>query len=125
MSLPGDDVSVDAVRAGLHTVIDPCMEAAGLGLSVVDLGLVRDIQVSASRIVVELGLTEPGCGFTHALVTRIDDALAGIAAAREVETRFNWREPWTEARMSEHGQAVFAGARERGSNLIASSRGTS
>lgn len=110
----------DDVERTLHKVIDPCMEAAGLGLSVVDLGLVRNILVNDNEITVELGLTEPGCGFTHALVTRIDDVLADIADGRRVSTTFNWSDPWTEARLSEHGRAVVDSARTRGNDLIAS-----
>lgn len=111
-----------AVERSLNTVIDPCMEAAGLGLSIVDLGLVREIRVTESEIAVELGLTEPGCGFTHALVTRIDDALALIAGGRCVNVTFNWSDPWTEARLSDHGRSVIDGARSRGRDVIASSR---
>ena len=110
------------VEDSLRRVIDPCMEAAGLGLSIVDLGLVRDIVVDERRIAVELGLTEPGCGFTHALVTRIDDVLAEIAGGREVSTTFNWSDPWTEERLSDHGKAIVGSARLRGSDVIASSR---
>ena len=46
----------------LGTVVDPCMEAAGLGLSLVDLGIVRNVDVTPETITVALGLTEPGCG---------------------------------------------------------------
>ena len=108
------------VELGLHQVIDPCMEAAGLGLSIVDLGLVRNIRVTDTEISVELGLTEPGCGFTHALVTRIDDAIAALAGHREIRTTFNWSDPWTEERLSDRGRAVIHGARARGSDVIAS-----
>ncbi len=110
------------VEHSLHSVVDPCMEAAGLGLSVVDLGLVREIRVTETEIAVELGLTEPGCGFTHALVTRIDDVLASIANGRQVSTTFNWSDPWTEDRLNEHGRSVIHNARARGDNIIASTR---
>ncbi len=124
---PGSDSAPRELRPrdvehSLHSVVDPCMEAAGLGLSVVDLGLVRDIRVTETEITVELGLTEPGCGFTHALVTRIDDVLASIANGREVSTTFNWSDPWTEDRLNEHGRSVIHNARTRGDNIIASTR---
>lgn len=117
--LPESLQSQDVERS-LQAVIDPCMEAAGLGLSIVDLGLVRRISVTEATIAVELGLTEPGCGFTHALVTRIDDAIAAIAGEREIRTSFNWSDPWTEERLSDHGRRIIHSARSRGSDVIAS-----
>ena len=111
-----------AVRAEIYrrlsSVVDPCMEAAGLGLSLVDLGIVRDVTVDDGEIAVELGLTEPGCGFTHALVTRVEDALEPMGADRRIAVRFNWREPWTEAMMTDDGRRVFEQARERGVSVL-------
>lgn len=102
----------------LGGVVDPCMEAAGLGLSLVDLGIVRTVDVYDATIDVELGLTEPGCGFTHALVTKVEDALASLCAARELRVRFNWSDPWTEARMTEAGRDVFDKARGHGTRVL-------
>lgn len=102
----------------LGVVVDPCMEAAGLGLSLVDLGIVRTVGVDESAIDVELGLTEPGCGFTHALVTRVEDALATLGDAREIRVRFNWSDPWTEEMMTDTGRAVFAQARGASTSVL-------
>ena len=104
----------------LGAVVDPCMEAAGLGLSLVDLGVVRRVDVDEREISVELGLTEPGCAFTHALVTKVEDALAELDHGRELSVSFNWSTPWTEAMMTDAGRAVFGAARKRN---VASLRG--
>ena len=116
--LASDDDIRAQVYDRLGRVVDPCMEAAGLGLSLVDLGIVRAVDVDDAAIEVELGLTEPGCGFTHALVTRVEDALAPLGHARTVRVRFNWREAWTEDRMSETGRAVFAKARGNSTSVL-------
>lgn len=108
----GEDLR-QRVLERLGTVVDPCMEAAGLGLSLVDLGIVRRVEVSEREIAVELGLTEPGCGFTHALVTSVEDALAELDHGRELNVSFNWSVPWTETMMTDAGRAVFGAARER------------
>ncbi len=102
----------------LGGVVDPCMEAAGLGLSLVDLGIVRTVDVDDTAIDVELGLTEPGCGFTHALVTKVEDALATLDDARQVRVRFNWSDPWTEEMMTEAGRAVFHKARGHSTSVL-------
>ena len=113
----GDDLR-QRVLDRLGTVVDPCMEAAGLGLSLVDLGIVRRVDVDDREISVELGLTEPGCGFTHALVTKVEDALAELDAGRELSVTFNWSTPWTEAMMTDAGRAVFGAARQRSVGLL-------
>ncbi len=113
----GDDVRRQVLDR-LGGVVDPCMEAAGLGLSLVDLGIVRRVDVDDRTISVELGLTEPGCGFTHALVTKVEDALAELDHGRELSVTFNWSTPWTEAMMTDAGRAVFGAARERGMSLL-------
>ena len=102
----------------LRAVVDPCMEAAGLGLSLVDLGIVRSVVVDEKTISVELGLTEPGCGFTHALVTKVEDALEGLDDERELSVTFDWATPWTEAMMTDAGRAVFGAARERSVSVL-------
>lgn len=119
---PDPVVSREGIRAQvldrLGGVVDPCMEAAGLGLSLVDLGIVRTVDVDDTAIDVELGLTEPGCGFTHALVTKVEDALAPLGEAREVRVHFNWSEPWTEEMMTDEGRAVFTQARGQSTSVL-------
>lgn len=119
----GDQALEGAILDRLAQVGDPCMEAAGLGISVVDLGLVRELSVSATRVDLSLGLTEPGCAFTHALVVSVEDALAEVVGDRDISVTFSWREPWTEARMTPTGRRTLQQARRRGADLIASSGG--
>lgn len=102
----------------LGTVIDPCMEAAGLNLSVIDLGIVREVSVDADQIRIEMGLTEPGCGFTHALVTQVEDAVECLKGTRALNMTFNWSDPWTEESMTDTGRTVMMQARERGVNVL-------
>ena len=112
-------ITEDRILEQLGRVVDPCMEAAGLGLSLVDLGIVRNVVADQEVIAVELGLTEPGCGFTHALVTRVEDALAQLQDPRPVRVTFDWSEPWDETKMTSTGRTVLADARSRGNALLA------
>jgi metal-sulfur cluster biosynthetic enzyme len=53
------------VRAVLNTIVDPCSVAAGAPAGIVDLGLIRRLDVTpgehGARVHVVIGVTEWGC----------------------------------------------------------------
>lgn len=102
----------EAAYEALDTIKDPCMGAAGLDLSIIDLGLVGDVKIDNGATEVEVTFTEPGCMFTHRIVSSIQDALQE-AGAESVEVTPRWTPLWTEARMSSRGAEVFEEARSR------------
>ncbi|MDT8320724.1 MAG: metal-sulfur cluster assembly factor [Xanthomonadales bacterium] len=87
--------TVDRVRRALAGIQDPCMKAAGLRLSILDLGLVREVRIEDGRAEVELALTEPGCPFTHHLLAEVHDRLSDIDGVEAVRARPVWNPPWT------------------------------
>ncbi|CAA9273017.1 MAG: hypothetical protein AVDCRST_MAG83-3388 [uncultured Arthrobacter sp.] len=66
------------VRSALNAIVDPCSATAGMPAGLVDMGLVRSLEVrdgSGGAVVrVGIGVTEPGC-------------LMGVPFAREAEKR--------------------------------------
>ncbi len=100
------------VREALASVADPCLAAAGIGGSVLDLGLVQELRIDdAGRVGIDLSLTEVGCAFTHHLldtVTRRVEAVDGVTSVTVVPT---WT--WRPEHMSEAlGQRLRAGSAE-------------
>jgi metal-sulfur cluster biosynthetic enzyme len=95
-------------------IIDPCSRIAGVGLSIADMGLVRDLRVSDDGCVaMTLAVTSPCCQvgpiFQHELNARIT-ALPGVGkVAIELTVDFDW----SEARVSDTGRSRLEGARER------------
>jgi metal-sulfur cluster biosynthetic enzyme len=69
--------AVGVVRRALASVVDPCSIATGVPISLVDMGLVRDVRLEGDEIVVELRLTSPFC----LQVGIIRDAIQQAAAA--------------------------------------------
>ena len=95
----------------LGTVKDPCLVAAGFALSIVDLGLVRDLAVAEDGAVrVDMTFTEPGCPFTHHVVVAVERALAEAGFA-SVDFRPVWNPIWTEAELTPDALGQFATAR--------------
>jgi metal-sulfur cluster biosynthetic enzyme len=53
--------SLEQVRAALECVVDPCSVATGVPLNVLQMGLLRGIEVQGGRVRVKLRLTSPLC----------------------------------------------------------------
>jgi metal-sulfur cluster biosynthetic enzyme len=104
---------VRAVGRALDGVDDPCMVAAGAPTSVVALGLVDGISVDGGRVTVEITLTEPGCPFTHDIVSEITDAVATLDGVDEVRVSPRWAPVWSEERMDARAHARLRDARRR------------
>jgi ring-1,2-phenylacetyl-CoA epoxidase subunit PaaD len=104
------DPMLATVWAALETVKDPCLVAAGFALSVVDLGLIRCLAIEEGQIRVEITFTEPGCPFTHRVVTAIETALE-IAGFTSVCVRPIWDPIWTEEALSPLAKEQFSVAR--------------
>ncbi len=96
-------LNADEIRELLREhVVDP-----ELGINVVDLGLVYDIEIQGEKAVrVEMTLTTPGCPLYDVLegeVRRVIQERYGDDVSVEVEFVFD--PPWTPEMMSEEAKA--------------------
>ena len=83
----------EVVRSALESVDDP-----ELGFHIVELGLVRDIHVSADYVQVEMTLTTPACPYGPELLAKTERAVASVAGAREPVIHLVWDPPWNPER---------------------------
>lgn len=97
-------VSAEQVRLWLEQVSDPEIPV----LSVVDLGLIRDIQWEGSTCVVTITPTYSGCPAMHVIADDIKDELRrhGIA---DVQVRTVLSPAWTTDWMTPKGRAALKG----------------
>jgi len=89
------------VWEALHDVEDPEMP-----ISIVDLGLVYEVQVQPSgQVSIKLGLTATACPAIDFICEDIRTRLTqeGIQPD-EIEIELVWDPPWTKARISEEGR---------------------
>lgn len=93
-------ITADEVTASLERVIDP-----ELGVSVVDLGLIYNVQIDGNTIRVDMTLTNPGCPMAGMLVESVEQALREAFASAEVEVNLVWDPPWSPERLSEGARA--------------------
>ena len=86
------------VRDALAGVYDPCCREKGI--SVLDMGLVRSVQVEDGVAKVELLLTSGWCPFAARVLTDVETAVAAQPGVDSCEVEIVWDEAWTTDRPS-------------------------
>ena len=99
------DVRTAAVMEALASVYDPCCQEKGL--SVVDMGLVRPIDLDGDRARVELLLTTGWCPFAANLVGQITERVAALPQMAGATVEIVWDEPWTTDRLSDKARRTL------------------
>ena len=103
MSKIEHNMTEEAIRDALQEVMDPEIPA----LSIVDLGIVRKIDVSDDSIAVEIMPTFVGCPALEMMKEGIIERLASLAPGREVTVKVTLEEAWTTDRMTERGRQTL------------------
>ena len=83
------------VRTALKGVKDP-----ELGLDLVVLGLVYDIEVEGSDVHATISLTSPMCPVAGQIVDSAREAIAGVEGVESAEVTLTFDPPWTPERIS-------------------------
>jgi metal-sulfur cluster biosynthetic enzyme len=96
------DARSAAVMEALRTVYDPCCREKGL--SVVDMGLVRRVDLDGDQAKVELLLTTGWCPFAANLVGEISERVAALPGMAGSRVEIVWDEPWTTDRLSDEAR---------------------
>ncbi len=82
------------VRKALRGVKDP-----ELGLDLVVLGLVYDVEVEGGRVKATISLTSPMCPVADLIVEEAREAIAAMEGVEEAEVALTFDPPWTPERM--------------------------
>ena len=79
----------------LQTVIDP-----ELGIDLVNLGLIYDIEVNDQQCKITMTLTTMGCPISDLLYKMIKEAVLQVAEITECEINLVWEPAWGPDKMS-------------------------
>jgi metal-sulfur cluster biosynthetic enzyme len=92
----------DEVIEALREVEDP-----ELGMDIVELGLLYDVEVEGPKVVVTHSLTSIGCPAGPMIQEGIHEAASAVPGVGEVAVELTWDPPWTPERMSDDAKFIL------------------
>jgi len=92
----------EEVVDSLHQVEDP-----ELGMDIVDLGLLYDVEVEGPKVKVTYTLTSMGCPAGAMIQEDIDRVVRALEGVEDVESELTFEPPWTPERMSEDAKFIL------------------
>jgi metal-sulfur cluster biosynthetic enzyme len=92
-------------RDALAGVYDPCCREKGI--SVVEMGLVRSVQVEGGVARVELLLTSGWCPFAATVLTQVKDQILSQPGISDADVAIVWDEAWTTERLSPRARGIL------------------
>ncbi len=75
----------------LNKVIDP-----ELGVGVVDLGLIYNVEIDGENATVTMTLTSPGCPVGPQIMHQVELAMLGIDGITSPRVEITWDPPWNQ-----------------------------
>ena len=92
----------DEVLEVLRQVEDP-----ELGMDIVDLGLLYEVDVADSTVKVTYSLTSMGCPAGPLIAQDIEGAVRQVEGVEDVELELTFDPPWTPDRMSDDAKFIL------------------
>jgi metal-sulfur cluster biosynthetic enzyme len=93
------DPRAEEVRGALLEVIDP-----DLGVNIVDLGFVRQVEIQDRTAVITMTLTSAACPLTSIMEDQIRTELAGLSDLAGFRVNWVWLPPWRPADITGSGR---------------------
>ena len=95
-------VTKEDVKEALRGVEDP-----ELGMDIVELGLLYDVEVEGPKVKVVHSLTSMGCPAGPMIQEGIHDAVAALPGVEKVDVELTFDPPWTPDRMSDDAKFIL------------------
>lgn len=95
-------VTRDDVVEALRQVEDP-----ELGMDIVELGLMYDVEVEGSKVKVVHSLTSMGCPAGPMIQEGIHEVASSLPGVEQVEIELTWDPPWTPDLMSDDAKFIL------------------
>lgn len=96
--------TIEQIREKLAEVKDPEID-----LSIVELGLVYDIQLEDGTVYVTMTLTSPGCPLGPVIRGEAYAKLKQIPGVRDVDVQIVWNPPWDPRTMASEDVKMMLG----------------
>ena len=99
------DPSPLAVREQLDDIVDPCSEARGTDISIVEMGLLKSIEVADRQVHIDLRITSPSCMMVGYFIEEAQKRVGSLDGVEEVTLETDAGMDWREEMMSEDALA--------------------
>ena len=96
------ELTEEAVLEALKNVLDP-----ELGINIVDLGLVYDVDIQDDSVKITYTLTTMGCPIGPLIEEQMARMLADVPGIERVDAEMVLRPPWSPEMMSEEAKAAL------------------
>ena len=93
-------INKEQVMNALEQCRDPEMPM----VSIVDLGLIYDVQISDDIVDVKMTLTTPGCGMGKYIAEDAKTKIESIDGVKEAKVNIVWDPPWTPEKITDEAK---------------------
>ena len=102
-----DTTAIETTRSLIHEALRNVYDPE-LGVNVIDLGLVYDVDVNEEgHATITMTLTTPGCPMHESLGEGVGVTLQHIPGITSGEIRLVWDPPWDPSRMTGEGRRML------------------
>ena len=112
------------VISRLHEITDPCSAATKVPLSIVEMGMVENVELASGKVVVAFRMTSPLCHALPYFQMEVERVLAGIPGIEDIKCTFDHGGNWHPGNMTVGAQLKLAERRELVRNHAAKSAKT-
>ncbi|MEM3832791.1 MAG: metal-sulfur cluster assembly factor [Thermoprotei archaeon] len=81
-------ISKEDILEAFKSIVDP-----ELGLNIVDLGIIYDINIDGSKVIVKMTLTTPRCPFSFIIFKQVRDTLKKLGFT-DIKVNIVFDPPW-------------------------------
>ncbi len=96
--------TAEEILEALKPICDP-----ELGISVVDLGLIYDIQVDGPNVKIQMTLTSPICPWGPELLDQVKQTVESLPFVQKAEIELVWSPPWDPRTMASEEAKMLLG----------------
>ena len=89
-------VTRDDIINAIKTVYDP-----EIPVNIWDLGLIYNIEIKESEVVITMTFTSPTCPMMEELMAQLKDVVQNVAGDTPVRVELVWDPPWDLSKMSD------------------------
>jgi metal-sulfur cluster biosynthetic enzyme len=104
--------ALDDVMARLQQIVDPCSAATQVPLSIVEMGMVQNVEFASGNVAVALRMTSPLCHALPYFQMEVERVLVGIPGIDGVKCTFDHGGNWQPDNMTVAAQRKLANRRE-------------